>query len=226
MSARQMLAVLAGLLCAPACAGSSVLIPAEMGGPMAVPLKSLRDLRQIATIRQQYDFSCGSAAVATLLTYHYRQPVTEQWVFEQMFIHGDQAKIRREGFSLLDMKRFLDSHGYQADGFEATLDNLASAGIPAIVLIRESGYNHFVVVKGLQEGRVLFGDPAVGIRALPRARFEKMWANRILFVIRSRREMALFNQDREWKAVPRAPLRAGLQEGADAVRLQRGPQDF
>src|SRR5690606_40798166 len=55
------------------------------------------------------DFSCGSAATATLLTYQYGHPVTELEVFRQMYAQGDQARIRKEGFSLLDMRRYLQS---------------------------------------------------------------------------------------------------------------------
>ena len=40
-------------------------------GDMQVPVTSLRQARWSGTLLQQYDFSCGSAAVATLLTHHY-----------------------------------------------------------------------------------------------------------------------------------------------------------
>ncbi|WP_204283799.1 C39 family peptidase, partial [Klebsiella pneumoniae] len=65
-------------------------------------------------VRQQYDYSCGSAAVATLLRYHYGRPTVESDVFSAMWRSGDQAQIKRAGFSMLDMKRYLDSQGYMA----------------------------------------------------------------------------------------------------------------
>jgi hypothetical protein len=120
---------------------------------------SLREARFRTTIRQQYDFSCGSAAVATLLTFQYGFPVNEETVFANMYVNGDQAKIRSEGFSLLDMKRFLESRGFLADGYELPLSKLEEAQIPAIVLIVENGYHHFVVIKGIKGDRVLIGDP-------------------------------------------------------------------
>ncbi len=43
-----------------------------------------------------------------------------------MFERGDQAKIRKEGFSMLDMKRYLESLGLRADGFELPVDRLAT----------------------------------------------------------------------------------------------------
>jgi len=44
------------------------------------------------TTHQQYDFSCGSAAVATLLTFQYGRPTDESSVFKAMFVAGDQAQ--------------------------------------------------------------------------------------------------------------------------------------
>src|SRR3546814_4518007 len=86
---------------------------------------SLKEKRWTNVVRQQYDFSCGSAAVATLLTYHYEMPTDEARAFEEMFVRGDQAKIQAEGFSMLDIKQFLDRRGLQSDGFSMTLDKLA-----------------------------------------------------------------------------------------------------
>ncbi|RYF14189.1 MAG: peptidase C39, partial [Oxalobacteraceae bacterium] len=40
------------------------------------PVTSLIGRRFETVVRQQYDFSCGSAALATLLRYHYDDPQT------------------------------------------------------------------------------------------------------------------------------------------------------
>lgn len=171
-----------------------------------VPATSLKEMRFRTTLRQQYDFSCGSAAVATLLSHHYGYPVNEQQVFEQMYAQGDRNKIRREGFSLLDIKRFLASRGFPSDGFRLPLQKLADARLPAIVLLSENGYHHFVVVKGVSDQRVLIGDPSGGTRSLPRARFEDMWNSKLLFVIHDHPGPVLFNDAAEWRATPPAPL--------------------
>jgi uncharacterized protein len=223
-AASMLLALLAG----GTVRAGSVDLPFQVGGSYSVPTISLKEARFRATVRQQYDFSCGSAALSTLLTHHYGLPVSEQAVFEEMYRRGDQEKIRREGFSLLDMKRYLEAQGFQADGFEAPLDKLASAGIPAIVLVNESGYNHFVVVKGVRDARVLIGDPSGGTRALARAAFEAMWVNQILFVISSASERARFNDANDWSVAKRAPIDSGVQrEGLGAIVLPKlGPSDF
>jgi hypothetical protein len=133
-----------------------------------------------------------------------------------MYAHGDQAKIRREGFSLLDMKRFLQTRGFDADGFRQPLEKLREEGLPAIALITENGYHHFVVVKGMERDRVLIGDPASGTRAVPRATFEAQWQQKLLFVVHNRVDLARFNQAADWRAAPSAPLASGLVR--DALR--------
>ena len=197
-----------------------------------VRLSTVRELRGRrafrVTIRQQYDFSCGSAAVATLLTYQYDRPVSEADVFRAMYERGDRAQIQRYGFSLLDMKNYLEAAGYQADGFEVPLDKLAEVRVPAIALIRENGYNHFVVVRGLRADRVLVADPSAGSRVFRRAEFERVWVDRILFVIRSHTQSARFDLQEHWQLRLPAPLAADtIHRGlAEPGLMMRGRNDF
>lgn len=197
-------------------------------GGYALRVTSLKEARFRATVRQQYDFSCGSAAIATLLTYQYGVPVTEAEVFREMYARGDQARIRREGFSLLDMRGYLQSRGFNADGFVLPLDKLPEEGLPAIVLVNDRGYRHFVVVRGLRNGRVLVGDPARGSRAIPRRDFEAMWDSKVLFVVHNRRELAHFNTARDWNTAPPAPLALGIDRQGlrDIVMPRRGPGEI
>ncbi len=212
----------------PLAVAGSVDLPVQVGGGYHVPVSSLKEGKFLATVRQQYDFSCGSAALSTLLTYQYDYPVSETVTFTEMFEHGDQEKIKREGFSLLDLKVFLERHGFTADGFEAPLDKLASANIPAVVLLKENGYSHFVVVKGVRDGRVLIGDPAGGTRVMSRAHFESLWMNQILFVISNKRELARFNASVDWNVAPLSPLASGVNRDgiAGTLLFKMGPSDF
>jgi uncharacterized protein len=225
MRTRLAMCALLLLSCSPA-------MPLELsvaGARFQLPVGSLQSARFSQTLRQKYDFSCGSAALATLLSYHYDFPVSEQQVFSHMYQHGDQATIRRAGFSLLDMQRFLASHGFKADGFQLPLTRLQQAKLPALVLIAEKGYHHFVVVKGLADGRVLIGDPSRGTRALSIAEFNSIWVGQLLFVIHGYRTKAVrFNDALDWRAAPAAPLAAALpRDGLHNLTLTRhGPGDF
>lgn len=205
---------------------TSAELPTVAGG-VHVPVTSLRQAQLRSTLLQQFDFSCGSAALANLLTYQYGHPVSEADVFEAMFQEGDRQLIRQQGFSLLDMKRYLMRQGFAADGFEQSLDALFQARLPAIVLISEKGYNHFVVVKGYRNGRILIGDPASGTRAITRASFEAVWTSRLLFVIHSHAALARFNDPADWQAAPSAPLATVGSEQLRTFSLPRlGPGEF
>lgn len=216
------------VLCSFMAGASAIELPIVGGARFNVPVASMKAVRFQSTLHQQFDFSCGSAAVATLLTFHYGMPVDERAVFTQMFLQGDQPKIRREGFSLLDIKRFLASRGFKADGFRQPLQKLIDAKIPAIVLISEKGYQHFVVIKGATDGRLLLGDPATGTRAIPRAAFEQIWTNKLLFLIHGAPAQPVFNDSAQWRAAPAAPFDTALYQ--DALRAfalgKNGPGDF
>jgi uncharacterized protein len=215
------------LVAGSAWAQAAIWLPGIAAGDVALPLTSLRQSRLNGTLLQQYDFSCGSAAVATLLTYQYGLSVSEEAVFEQMFRLGDAQKIRQEGFSLLDMKRFLKTRGFDADGFQQPLEKLAESRVPAIVLVNERGYHHFVVVKGLRHDRVLLGDPASGTRTMARRDFDAIWQSKLLFVVHNRMNQARFNRDADWHAAPALPLAEALvREGLGTVTMPRHPGDF
>ena len=199
-----------------------VWLPEGAGMSSNVAVKSVVERKFSQVVRQQYDFSCGSAALATLLTYHYEDPTDEATAFSYMFNKGDREKIQRAGFSLLDMKSYLEGHGYEADGFEADLDTVAEAKVPAITLLDVRGYRHFVVVKGVTEDEVLVGDPALGLKFFARAEFESMWQNGILFIITNEAEIGKkhFNPEDGWQAIARAPLgRAVSHESLAALTV-------
>ena len=228
MNPQRILAAVA-LLCTLQGQGIARAMELPLGGArFNVPASSLKEIRFRSTLRQQYDFSCGSAALATLLTYHYGHPVSEARVFEQMYLKGDQNKIRREGFSLLDMQRFLAAGGFQADGFQLPLQKLIDARLPAIVLIADKGYHHFVVIKGVEHERILVGDPSRGARAMTRAAFEAIWVSKLLFVVHGYPGKAAFNAAADWRAAPTAPLADAVRRDAlGALTLPKfGPGDF
>lgn len=200
-------AVLAGCAAQVRPDGQRLLTTPGAIGEVSVPVTTFGERRFLTVVRQQYDFSCGSAALATLLRYHYGESLSEEQVFLGMFRDGDRAAIRRVGFSLLDMKRFLASGHLRADGFRVALPEIEKAGVPGIALIDVGGYKHFVVLKGVQGDRLLLGDPALGLRTVSRKMFLKQW-NGIYFVINDRLPLARsqWNGPRQWAAYVRAPI--------------------
>lgn len=209
---RQLVTGVVASLLWPSVFAGTVLVPGP-GGDVQVSVSSFLDQRYQDVFRQQYDFSCGSAALATLLSFHYDHPVNEHEVFVGMLALADEDKVRREGFSMLDMKRYLESEGYQADGFRLPLNGLREqVRVPVIALVTLGGYRHFVVIRGISEREVLVADPARGLKAYRRAEFEQSWDGSA-FVIRSHLEQgrASFLADGQWPGLARAPLFKGLR---------------
>jgi uncharacterized protein len=177
------------------------------GETAAVPVTSLRDMPFRTVVRQQYDFSCGSAALATLLQHHYGRAVGEAEIFRAMYAAGDQAKIRKVGFSLLDMRRYLEStQGVKADGFRWSLADLERSQLPAIALIQVGSYRHFVVIKGVRAGKVLVGDPAQGLKLYPAEEFRRLW-NGVVFVAQpAGGTTPAYDRQRDWAHFTLGPM--------------------
>jgi predicted double-glycine peptidase len=90
----------------------------------------------------------------------------------------------RGGFSLLDLKRFAQAAGLQAEGYGGmTLEELAALDAPAIVPVRIHGLDHFVVMRGVVGGRVVLGDPAFGNLTVSVGQFRGLWKGGIAFVV-------------------------------------------
>lgn len=182
---------------------------------------SWRDIPFQTVKRQALDYSCGSAAVSTLLTYIYGRKVNEGAVFKAMFETGDKDRIRREGFSLLDMSNYINGLGFKSVGYKVSLNEMEKSRAPFIALINDNGYNHFVVVKSIKGRYVLIGDPNKGNVILARNAFEKSW-NGIALVITNyaRKAHDFFDNEKEWTLARRpADASSAGDVGTDTAAL-------
>lgn len=135
-------------------------------------------------VKQQFDYSCGSAALATLLNYYLGEKLSEQQVIQGLMEYGDSRLIQeRRAFSLLDMKQFVTVLGYQGAGYTAELDDLKTIDKPCIVPIEFFGYKHFVVYKGMYNGHMFFADPYMGNISFTASEFQEMWHKNIVFMV-------------------------------------------
>lgn len=147
-------------------------------------VQSIRERRFENLIAQETDFSCGAASLATILKYAYGwSDVTEVDVLEGMFAVSDPELAQRMGFSLLDLRNYVESIGMRARGYEIEEDALDAVSIPVIVLLDLAGYQHFVVMKKVVGDRVYIGDPSLGNTIMPRSYFMEAWNNIIFAVI-------------------------------------------
>ena len=183
---------------------------ATPAGTFDVPVRSMQELKFTKTVRQRFDFSCGSAALATLLTYHYERERNELQIFKKMWEAGDQKVIKKGGFSMLDMKRFVESEGLRADGFKVDATKIGDVGVAGIILLDKLDMPHFVVVIGEEDGELLISDPARGVWNLSVDELEKLW-NGVFFVIRDEAKLARgnFNDTETWRRRRWSPIDDG-----------------
>src|ERR1044071_6783074 len=108
--------------------------------------------------------------------YQHGYAVPEKAVAEAMLRRTDPLKVKvRGGFSLLDLKRYVDAAGFQGVGYmNLGVDDLVDAA-PAIVPVDVRGYSHFIVVRGRAGAKMLIADPAYGNRTMDLEAFERAW---------------------------------------------------
>lgn len=149
-----------------------------------VTVKPLAEQQFRGIVHQAYDYSCGSAALTTVLNGYLGRQFSERQVMDGLLKFGETEKIvQRRGFSLLDMKRLTTALGHPSGGYKGKFDDLKKLDHPAIVPIHYGGFKHFVVVKKYKEGRVFVADPALGNISFPEERFKQIWDNNVMFIV-------------------------------------------
>jgi predicted double-glycine peptidase len=148
-------------------------------------VKSLFELRWNKLTRQGWDISCGAAALSTLLTYYSDRPFSEMAITLSILKNSDPALVKqRGGFSLYDLKRFVNAVGLEGLGYgEMTIDDLEIFSLPAILPVKIQGFDHFVIFKKRLGNKILVGDPAFGNILFPADTFLEMWKSRIAFFV-------------------------------------------
>ncbi|HEY8353920.1 MAG TPA: C39 family peptidase [Methylophilaceae bacterium] len=145
-------------------------------------LVSMRDMKFVDMVPQRTDFSCGAAALATILNYAYGKSLTEEEVIDGLMRMSDPELVRQKGFSLLDIKNYTQSIGMRGRGYNVNPETLEKIRIPTIVLLNYKGYRHFVVLKMATGEKAYIADPALGNLTMKRRDFDAAW-NGIVFAV-------------------------------------------
>ncbi len=147
------------------------------------PVESMQERRFRNLVRQHTDYSCGAAALATILRYAYHLEADEATVIEGMMGVSDPALVHQRGFSLLDIKRYVESLGMRGRGYRISEERLRSLRVPGLVLMDVRGFRHFVVLKQVRDDMVELADPILGNRVVPLKDFLAAWPSRAVFVV-------------------------------------------
>lgn len=159
---------------------TSLLVSAGSAASAIGPVRSLLEMRHDRVVVQEWDLSCGAAALTTILNYQFGDMVTEREVAigligQERYLRNPDLVRLQSGFSLLDLKRYVEGRGYVGVGLGGLsfADLVASA--PMLVPISPHGYNHFVVFRGVMGNKVLLADPGFGTVTMSVAKFERVW---------------------------------------------------
>ncbi|MCP5177837.1 MAG: C39 family peptidase [Moraxellaceae bacterium] len=134
-------------------------------------VKTWKDYRDSQVVKQDFDFSCGAAALATLLNGFYGQSYTEPQILEDMNKQDGKA-------SFIDMARVVQKYGFQAQGLALDYSTLSQLKVPVIVYLEHRKDSHFSVLNGISESHVQLADPSWGNRVLSKQAFLTMWETR------------------------------------------------
>lgn len=180
-----MLCVLAALAWVPEASAGNVAFGAlQPDGVMYTRrVESMQERQFRALVRQQADFSCGAAALATILRYGYRVQVDEATVIEGMMGVSDPDVVRQRGFSLLDIKRYVERLGMRGRGYRIDESRLKTLRVPGLVLMNVRGFRHFVVLKQVRGDSVELADPILGNRTVAFDEFLASWPLRAVFIV-------------------------------------------
>jgi uncharacterized protein len=136
-----------------------------------IPIQSWKTLRDARVVKQDLDYSCSAASLATLLNEFYEQSLTEEVLLKAM----DKGDLRA---SFEDMQRALPQFGFKAQGFAASYEQLMKLKAPVIVCMKHRRDDHFSVLRGIDENTVWLADPSLGNRTYSREQFLEMWQTR------------------------------------------------
>lgn len=175
---------LSGCVTAPSGEATPLWMGAVSNGAQVISATpvSWKDKKFDNLVRQETDFSCGAAVLATVFNYAFGHQTTERQVLVNMLKIADPDIVRQKGFSLLGMKNYAQSVGFEAEGYRVDYPTLQKLDIPSIALIDIKGYKHFVVIRKAYADHIAIGDPALGNRTMSRSEFQDAW-NDVAFVV-------------------------------------------
>ncbi|MDO9394033.1 MAG: C39 family peptidase [Methylotenera sp.] len=172
---------------------SAQLVTLSTNGEVAT--KSWKAMRDADVVKQNFDYSCGAASLATLLNEFYGLSLTEVQILTYMNKQDLMANFD-------DMARVVSRYGFKAGGVALSYEQLAKLTVPVVVYLRHRNQDHFSVLRGISETHVQLADPSWGNRIYSKAQFLAMWETRedeklkgkILLVLQTSREPITKNQ--------------------------------
>lgn len=152
----------------------------------AKSVASWKTLQRRNIVMQSRDYSCGAAALATIVRYYLGDNADEQTflVILDQLLTAEEAEDRIEnGLAMSDLRRAAVQAGYQSVVAKMTLSKLLAAKAPLIVGIDVDGYKHFVVLRGFDGFWVYLADPIRGNIRIHATEFQDQWQGHLALAV-------------------------------------------
>lgn len=148
-------------------------------------LKSIKEIRLGNMQRQTLDYSCGAASLSILLKEYFRDEKSEQDLLAEIIFRlspEEMTERAAQGFSMLDLKRTAERLGYSAAGAILSIESATKLQGPVVILLRRKEINHFVVLKGIANGKAFLADPTRGHIKIPVYALGEEWHGETLIL--------------------------------------------
>lgn len=199
MTGRRMLLAACGLMSA------SPALAEGMRRPV-----SWHERRYSNVVRQVLEFSCGSASLATILSFYLNRPTGEAEVIgilRERYSTRETWTARAEtGFSLADLIFVADRLGYAAQAARIQPDQLGRVAGPLVVHLNKGSWQHFSVLRATRNDVFYLADPIVGQTSMLGAAFRREYTGAALAV---------------WQRGAALPERSPLQAIRDGISVER-----
>ena len=144
------------------------------------PIKSWIEFKNENLTRQEFDYSCGSGTLSTIMKYYYDQNISEKNILDAVLdakgILKEKKELKKEDMSLsfMDLSEYVKTKNFKAIGLALDLESLKKLKIPVILFVKIRKNEHFTVYRGMDEQNVYLSDPSFGNTKIKISKFKEM----------------------------------------------------
>lgn len=149
------------------------------------PIKSWIEFKNENLTRQNYDYSCGSASLSTILKYYYDLDIGEKEILNTVLKSKGYDISKKEkledgdtSLSFFDLATYVQSKGLKAVGLALDLDSLSKLKAPVILFVKIRKNEHFTIYKNMDENYVYLADSSFGNIKVKISKFKEMFYQR------------------------------------------------
>ena len=149
------------------------------------PIKSWIEFKNENLTRQNYDYSCGSASLSTILKYYYNLDISEKEILDTILESKGLQKEDKKEFedgdmtlSFFDLAKYTKDKGFKAIGLALDLESLKKLKAPVILFVKIRKSEHFTIYKNMDKNYVYLADPNFGNIKVRISKFQEMFYQR------------------------------------------------